>query len=215
MSRDKRAYFQTDVGYFDNPKLADLVEDHPRAVILHLRAIAYCAQHLTDGIFPMRLVMRLACASQCDFDLLVQCGLFYVLDDTRAEVHDYLKHQRPAETVKKAKAAGRKGAEARWQRHREAKADANRIADRNAEPNAQKERKKDITSEASTEARPDVERICNHLADRIEANGSKRPRITKTWRDEARRLIDLDGRTEEQITRAIDWAQDQDRKSVV
>lgn len=64
------------------------------------------------------------------------------------------------------------------------------------------------TSEASTEARPDVERICNHLADRIEANGSKRPRITRTWRDEARRLIDLDGRTEEQITRAIDWAQD-------
>lgn len=56
--------------------------------------------------------------------------------------------------------------------------------------------------------RPDVEKICRHLADRIADNGSKRPRITKTWRDEARRLIDLDGKSVEQIIRAIDWCQD-------
>jgi DNA-binding transcriptional ArsR family regulator len=55
--------------------------------------------------------------------------------------------------------------------------------------------------------RADVEKICRHLADRIEDNGSKRPNITKKWRDEARRLIDLDGRTVDQIIRAIDWCQ--------
>ena len=58
--------------------------------------------------------------------------------------------------------------------------------------------------------RIDVEQVCRHLADRIEANGSKRPTITKTWRDAARRLIDRDGRTVEQITKAIDWCQDDD-----
>lgn len=58
--------------------------------------------------------------------------------------------------------------------------------------------------------RLDVEQVCRHLADRIEANGSKRPTITKTWRDAARRLIDRDGRSVEQITRAIDWCQDDD-----
>lgn len=56
--------------------------------------------------------------------------------------------------------------------------------------------------------RDDIQRICNHLADRIEANGSKRPKITKTWQDAARLLIDRDGRTEEQIHRCIDWCQD-------
>lgn len=56
--------------------------------------------------------------------------------------------------------------------------------------------------------RLDVENVCRYLADRIEANGSKRPTITKAWRDAARRLIDRDGRTVEQITRAIDWCQD-------
>lgn len=58
--------------------------------------------------------------------------------------------------------------------------------------------------------RADVEQVCQHLADRIEANGSKRPTITKAWRDAARRLIDKDGRSVEQITRAIDWCQEDD-----
>ena len=57
-------------------------------------------------------------------------------------------------------------------------------------------------------ARPDVERVCTHLADRIEANGSKRPTITKSWRTAARLLLDKDGRTEEQVHTAIDWCQD-------
>lgn len=58
--------------------------------------------------------------------------------------------------------------------------------------------------------RPDVEQVCRHLADRIEGNGSKRPTISKAWRDAARRLIDRDGRSVEQIIRAIDWCQDDD-----
>ena len=55
--------------------------------------------------------------------------------------------------------------------------------------------------------RLDVERVCQHLADAIAANGSKRPTIGKTWRDSARLLLDRDGRTEEQVHAAIDWCQ--------
>lgn len=55
--------------------------------------------------------------------------------------------------------------------------------------------------------RPDVERICRHLADRIEANGSKRPAIAKTWRTAARLLMDSDGVSESQVHAAIDWCQ--------
>lgn len=60
----------------------------------------------------------------------------------------------------------------------------------------------------AVDERPDVARICAHLADRIEANGSKRPAITTRWRNSARLMIDRDGRTEQQIMTAIDWCQD-------
>lgn len=58
------------------------------------------------------------------------------------------------------------------------------------------------------EPRPDVDALCILLADRIEANGSKRPTITDRWRQAARLMLDRDGRTPEQVRAAIDWSQD-------
>lgn len=55
--------------------------------------------------------------------------------------------------------------------------------------------------------RADVERLCNHLAARIAANGCKRPTVTAKWRTAARLMLDRDGLTEEQVTNAIDWCQ--------
>src|SRR5690606_15525760 len=57
----------------------------------------------------------------------------------------------------------------------------------------------------SAPIRQDVERLCLHLAERMIGNGCKPPTITKAWRDEARRLIDLDNRTEQEIHNLIDW----------
>lgn len=54
--------------------------------------------------------------------------------------------------------------------------------------------------------RPDVDRLCVHLANAIEANGVKRPTIGKTWHDAARLMLDRDGRTEQQVHACIDWA---------
>ena len=56
-------------------------------------------------------------------------------------------------------------------------------------------------------SRDDVLRLCDHLADRIEANGSNRPTIGKGWHDAARLMLDRDGRTEQEIHGAIDWCQ--------
>ena len=55
--------------------------------------------------------------------------------------------------------------------------------------------------------RDDVERICKHLADRIEGNGSRRPNVTAKWRAAARLMLDRDGRAETDIHAAIDWCQ--------
>ncbi|MFF0588496.1 hypothetical protein ACFYWD_21265 [Streptomyces sp. NPDC003781] len=54
--------------------------------------------------------------------------------------------------------------------------------------------------------RPDVERVCEHLAAVIEKGGGKKQRISKTWRNDVRLLIDVDGVTPEQAIAAIDWA---------
>jgi hypothetical protein len=55
--------------------------------------------------------------------------------------------------------------------------------------------------------RADVERLCNHLADRMAERGISRPKIGKRWHDAARLMIDSDGRTEQEIHGAIDWSQ--------
>ena len=66
-----------------------------------------------------------------------------------------------------------------------------------------------LTSAADSTAleRPAVDALCNHLADRIEANGSKRPVVTVKWLDACRLMLDRDERSEADIRGAIDWSQ--------
>ena len=60
---------------------------------------------------------------------------------------------------------------------------------------------------SSGDIREDVQQLCTVLADLIEGNGSKRPRITKTWTEAARRLIDLDHREPAKAENLIRWCQ--------
>lgn len=60
---------------------------------------------------------------------------------------------------------------------------------------------------ADAPSRPEVERLCTLLADLVEANGAKRPTVTKRWRDAARLMIDRDGHSTEQIEWLIRWSQ--------
>ena len=137
---DLRNFAKIDLGYFDNPKVSEFVDERPRVPMLHLRAILYCRQHLTDGSFPLRAVVRLACANycggqcdgHCDVCAAIGAGLIHRLDDRMAMVHDYLEHQDSAEQAARRKAAGQKGAAARWAKG----GDANGITNGNAQPNA-------------------------------------------------------------------------------
>lgn len=56
--------------------------------------------------------------------------------------------------------------------------------------------------------RLELTQLCEHLADRIASNGSKRPTITKRWLDAARLMVDRDRREIDKIHKAIDWCQD-------
>lgn len=64
------------------------------------------------------------------------------------------------------------------------------------------------TKKKTTELPPraDVEALCTRLRDRIVANGSKAT-VTAQWRNEARLLVDRDGRDIEKALNLIDWCQ--------
>ncbi|WP_220183061.1 hypothetical protein [Sphaerisporangium album] len=133
-------------------------------------------------------------------------------------VHDYLDYQGSKEQIE----AGRKSNAARQRAWRDRQKAEKRNGTRNGvtngpvtgAPNPNPTEEVLLTSSSSASprdgdpVREDVERICEHLADRIEQNDSKRPTISKRWRDAVRLMIDADGRTEEQVHKAIDWCQD-------
>jgi hypothetical protein len=60
------------------------------------------------------------------------------------------------------------------------------------------------------EADPETARLCELLADLIEANGSKRPRVNRTWIAACDRLRRIDGHPPDHIERAIRWCQADD-----
>ena len=63
---------------------------------------------------------------------------------------------------------------------------------------------------AKAAPRDDVNRICNAMADSVAERTGRRPRITRAWKDAARRMLDLDKRTEADILAAIAWSADDD-----
>lgn len=60
--------------------------------------------------------------------------------------------------------------------------------------------------------RPEYERLARVLADLIVRNGSKRPseRAVLGWRSDIRKMVELDGRSLEQVEACIVWAQADD-----
>jgi hypothetical protein len=224
---DKRAYFKLDVGYLTNPKVLSILDESPTAVLLHIGSIGYAAQHLTDGIVPIKALLRSTGATEVDAELLLAAGL-WVDGPTggKAEVHDYLEHQRSSTEVKGASEKAKRAASRRWDASSNAVSNASSMPDampdasESAMPREKREREEREKINAADAAAPttgasldivttapDVERICNHLADAIETNGSKRPNIGKSWHTSARLMLDKDKRTEQEIHGAIDWCQ--------
>lgn len=225
---DKRAYFKLDVGYMTNPKVLAVLDESPAAILLHIASIGYAAQHLTDGVVPVKAILRMTGASPEDTDLLFAAGLWENGPTSgKATVHDYLEHQRSSIDVKGASEKAKRAAGARWDASSNASSNASSMPDampdasESAMPRERGEREeRDIKNKSAADApdatralalvnnRTDVDRLCAHLADRIAEDGSKRPSITKSWLDAARLMLDKDQRPEHEIHAAIDWCQD-------
>ena len=218
-------YIKLTVNFADDPKVRALARygapDAGLARDLFVQMVCHCKEMLTDGfvsaeqvglmVYPLDPEHGNQLAKQ-----LASVGL--IKEESKLEapgwrVLAYVRRNGTREDVERLSQvraeAGRKGGRPPGQTTR--KASRNQVAKQNkSRPNPYTETESETESEnqETPATRADVERLCVHLADRIEVNGSNRPTISQRWRDSARLMLDNDGRPEEKIHAAIDYSQD-------
>ena len=203
--------------YFDHPKIMSLSAE---AIVAHLEMIVYSRKYGTDGAIPMRFAMRFAPSVLDELASNDENSPSIIRnDDGSVEIYGYANMQETSDQIEKRRQArrdaGRVGASARWQKN--ANGNANRMADRmkiacesDGKKMAETETETEtyITSGSSGEdTRPDILEILDHLDARLEDNNLKKPNRVKSNIDAARRLLDRDGRTVDEVKRIIDYAQ--------
>lgn len=179
------------------------------AMGLWVRAGAASAQQLTDGFIADHMVTAIGNRAQAQ--RLVVAGLWerceggYVFhqwnEDGRQPTREQVENDRKAARERMAK---RRGGSQDVQANNDGTSDV--VRPPRPGPSLSTQEPSSEVADA-TSRRDDVSRLCKHLADRIESNGSKRPTISKRWHDAARLMLDADKRTEEQAHKAIDWCQ--------
>lgn len=199
--------------YFDHPKIMSLSAE---AIVAHLEMIVYSRKYGTDGAIPMRFAMRFA---KQVLDELANndenSPSIIINDDGSLQIYGYEDMQETSDQIEKRRQvrrdAGKKGAAAKWQKHGNedgkchSKPDGKTFGKKMAETETETE---NITSGFSTEnTRPDILEILDHLDARLEDNNLKKPNRVKSNIDAARRLLDRDGHTVDEVKRIIDYAQ--------
>jgi hypothetical protein len=220
------------MGWF---KVDDQLAFHSKTVMagntamgLWVRAGAWASAQLTDGKVPKH--MAKAMANQEDADALVMAGL-WVDDGDDYRFHDWdvfqpsaAKEKARREEISRVRSeAGRKGAQAKWEKERAAgkdgKPDGNTVTtDQQPEskpmapsrpvpsrPEEEKEQAPD-SAESTATPREDVQEVIDHLMAALKANDVRKAKSSKAWEDAARLMIDKDGYTVEQIKWITDWA---------
>lgn len=97
------AWARIDDGFVDHPKILRIWNRCPGAIGLHVRAIAYCSKHLTDGHIPAVAVAALSpVQSERDdqIEALINEGAWYSDEGSETFViHDFLDYQPTREEV--------------------------------------------------------------------------------------------------------------------
>lgn len=207
-------YVKLVVGFPRDPKVRGLIrfgEDAGLARDLYVQMLLYCKETMSDGWVPVEEVGVLVypLSAERGNQLAKQLAFVGLIAEESKEgaegwrVTAYLKRNRSKADIERLSQvrseAGRQGGRP------SGKAAGRKPGTGTGDQAGQQPGSRRAGTEAPS--RPDVERLCEHLADRIEDNGSKRPSVGVKWRDAARLMLDRDGRTEEQVHAAIDWCQ--------
>lgn len=213
-------------------RLDDGFHDHPKvdscslpAIGLYTLCLTWAHRHRKTAPVPGHVsearVAKVAGRNGAKYAAeLVAAGLWETCDVPDGWViHDFLDYLPKERDPRERAAAGRRGAQSRWETHgnlpsasheEDGKAIAEGMASDGSRASAPAFPTRPVPKDPSSETappRPDVDRLCTLLADLVEANGSKRPTITKRWTDACRLMLDTDGRTEAQAEKAIRWCQ--------
>lgn len=210
-------WFRVDDGFHSHPKVVELNLD---VVGLWTLAGTWSTNYLTDGLLTLKQIHRLGGDAETA-DQLVEAGLWERSGDDYL-FRDWADYQPLKETVlAERRAAQERMANMRAKRKGVRADDGGTTEERSAGVPANTEGTSpevrvphpfpshpSSSKEEDLAKREDVERLCQLLVSLMVANGDKKPNVTKTWRDETRRMLDIDGRTEEQASRLMRWALD-------
>ena len=118
--RDSRAWAALDVGYFDNPKVVDVLDASSTAINMHVASILYCSQHFTDGHAPVKMLQRKTGGTAEDVALLCEAGMWHrpghdcpecpQPEGSRVYVHNFLEHNRSEAEANAASERARRAA---------------------------------------------------------------------------------------------------------
>ena len=218
-------------GYYDDPAV---IAAGPDAEILYIRMISWCAMHPeTDGVIPLEVAKsRLGFTDAPTRLEALEANSLVTVDDTTVTITSWIRWNGSWSDIKAADDARKASARERKARQRARQAAAKTNPETAApapeetpapalvdtdEPAADTLEATVIDQDADTSdaptptrERPDVEAVCDHMADSVAARTGRRPRITKRWRVAARLMIDRDQRPTDQIHAAIDWVAQSD-----
>lgn len=217
MPLDKRFYMTFPNDFHRHPKLTRLPVE-VRWAFVEMNGEARIADN--DGVFTVEEAEFLWPKSV--LDQLVRSHPtrpLVLLEGDQYVIRDYADHQETRERRAERKATntanGRRGG-----RPRKNPTETDSVTERNrtiTEPKAELEIEiekegyvtKDslVSSEVVPTSRPDVDFILGVLEEELARNGSRIPTRSKRNIDAARLLIDRDGKTVDQIVRAIRWSQ--------
>lgn len=88
------AWAKFDDSFYDHPKVMEVLDTEPMAMVLHVRAITYCARHRTDGKLRPNVVEHLVPLQsdrEAQVKALIDTGLWYD-HEGHFYVHDYLDY---------------------------------------------------------------------------------------------------------------------------
>ncbi len=214
------AWFKIDDGFHASRKLLKIPKRARFAAVgLWTVAGSWAADQLTDGNVPDYMIIEWG-APPAAPAALVESGLWERGQDGYV-FYNWHEYQPSKQDVDAERAASRERMRELRAKRKQKKplehADAGDVFSRTVPNGSEEVRNPDPTrpdptpkeepNGSSVTIREDVNQLCTLLADLIEANGSMRPDITKTWTDECRRMLDLDHRELDKAVNLARWAQ--------
>lgn len=210
MTTDDRLYAKLTLDFADSPKIAPLSD---KAFRQFIEALLWSRRLMTDGFVPERMAGKLFDPEALD-ELMnndtTNPSMIRVVDGY--QIHDYHKHQLTKDWVEQKREAGRRGGLAKAASSEKVAPARKVLADSSSENLPELELEKELELEQHNNVtlvsqRADVEMLCSLLVELVVGNGAKEPTVTKAWRDEARLMLDKDGRPVDEAVEVMRWCQ--------